>query len=96
MLHSIAFLIVITVRALVWVLWILVKTISVILLFGILVSAFLAFVFGMWMLIHALIKERSGADKLGWAVVIVFVPVIGAMIYFFMRFLRRSAPQAVS
>ena len=55
-----------------------------------LVSAALSlagFAFWLWMLIECLTKEPSvGNDKLIWALVIIFVsPLIGALIYFFVR-----------
>ncbi len=56
----------------------------------VLVSAALSlvgFAFWLWMLVECLTKEPSvGNDKLIWALVIIFVsPLIGALIYFFVR-----------
>ncbi len=43
-------------------------------------------VFWVWMLVECLMKESSeGNDKIIWALVIVFLTVIGAAIYFFVR-----------
>jgi len=46
-----------------------------------------AFAFWLWMLIHALTRQPAGSEKLVWVFVIVLLPVIGSMIYFFVRFL---------
>lgn len=44
----------------------------------------LAFVFWVWMLINALTnKGLSDGEKIAWVLVIIFVPVIGPIIYFF-------------
>ena len=54
-------------------------------------GAFLAFsAFWLWMLLHALLKEPPGSDKIVWVVVIVLLPFIGSLIYFFVRFLGRK------
>ena len=43
-------------------------------------------VFWVWMLVECLMKESSeGNDKVIWALVIVFLTVLGAAIYFFVR-----------
>lgn len=45
-----------------------------------------ATVFWVWMLIDCLTKEPSeGNDKLVWALVILFAPAVGALIYFCVR-----------
>ena len=54
------------------------------------ISGFLwliGFLFWLWMLIECLTKESSqGNDKLIWALVIIFlVPLIGALLYYFVR-----------
>ncbi len=54
------------------------------------ISGFLwlvGFLFWLWMLIEFLTKESSpGNDKLIWALVIIFlVPLIGALLYYFVR-----------
>ncbi|HOX55548.1 MAG TPA: PLD nuclease N-terminal domain-containing protein [Candidatus Paceibacterota bacterium] len=42
------------------------------------------FVFWVWMLIHAIKnKGLSDTEKIVWVLVILFVHVIGALIYFF-------------
>jgi Phospholipase_D-nuclease N-terminal len=42
------------------------------------------FVFWIWMLIHAITnKGLSDVEKIVWVLVIIFVPTIGAIIYFF-------------
>jgi hypothetical protein len=41
-------------------------------------------VFWLWSLIHALTNNGlSGSEKLAWVLVIVFVQLIGSIIYFF-------------
>lgn len=44
-----------------------------------------AFGFWLWMLIHALTRQAAGSEKLVWVFVIVMLPVIGSLIYFFVR-----------
>jgi hypothetical protein len=54
-------------------------------------GVFLAFsAFWLWMLITALMKEPSGPDKIVWVFVIVLLPFIGSLIYFFGRYLGRK------
>ena len=44
----------------------------------------LTFVFWLWMLIDAIQKPSlSGNERLIWILVIVFLPCIGSLIYFF-------------
>ena len=46
--------------------------------------AVLSFVFWIWMLIHAVTnKGLSDGEKVAWALVILFLHFIGALIYFF-------------
>lgn len=45
----------------------------------------LAFVFWLWMLIDALTNEPTTNDKILWVLVIVLLPVLGSLIYFFVR-----------
>jgi uncharacterized membrane protein YhaH (DUF805 family) len=41
-------------------------------------------IFWIWMLIHALTNRGiSGGEKVAWVLVIIFVPFIGSLIYFF-------------
>ena len=48
--------------------------------------AVLGTIFWIWMLIDCLTKEPSeGNDKLAWVLVILFAPLIGALIYYFVR-----------
>ena len=45
----------------------------------------LATIFWIWMLIHAITnKGISGGEKVAWVLVIIFVPFIGSIIYFFL------------
>ena len=42
------------------------------------------FVFWLWMLIHAITnKGLEDVEKIVWVLVIIFLPVIGSIIYFF-------------
>jgi hypothetical protein len=42
------------------------------------------FVFWLWMLIHAITNNGiAGAEKVVWVLVIIFLPFIGSIIYFF-------------
>ncbi len=51
-------------------------------IFGIL--ALLAFVFWIWMLIDAIQnKGLTDGEKIGWVLAIVFLHIIGALLYFF-------------
>ena len=42
------------------------------------------FAFWLWMLIHAITnKGLGGAEKIVWVIVIIFLPFLGSLIYFF-------------
>jgi hypothetical protein len=48
-------------------------------------------VFWVWMLVDCLSKEsKEGNDRLIWTLVIVFTKLVGATLYFFMRYRRRG------
>jgi len=55
--------------------------------------ALLAFVFWIWMLVHAITNNGlTDIEKLIWVIVILFTHFIGALIYFFVgRPKRRTA-----
>ena len=55
--------------------------------------ALLAFVFWIWMLVHAITNNGlTDIEKLIWVIVILFTHFIGAVIYFFVgRPKRRTA-----
>jgi len=63
------------------------------LMFG-LISAVIGialFAFWLWMLIHAIQnKGLSDGEKVVWVLVIIFLPVIGSILYFFIA--RPRAP----
>jgi hypothetical protein len=43
------------------------------------------FAFWLWMLIHAITnKGLEGAEKVVWVIVIIFVPILGPILYFFL------------
>ena len=58
--------------------------------FGLLVWLLMAaislacFAFWLWMLIHAITNKGLGdAEKIVWVIVIIFLPFVGSLIYFF-------------
>jgi hypothetical protein len=43
-----------------------------------------AFAFWLWMLIHAITNNGLvGAEKVVWVLVVIFLPFIGSILYFF-------------
>jgi phospholipase D-like protein len=48
-------------------------------------------IFWIWMLIVAATRERSTGDKILWVIIIIFTHVIGAAIYYFVRYKRIRA-----
>lgn len=48
--------------------------------------AALAMIFWIWVLIDCLTKEASeGNDKVAWALFILLIPFVGALVYYFVR-----------
>ena len=47
--------------------------------------AIVATIFWLWMLVDALVNERRTEDKILWFLVIFFLNIIGAVIYFVVR-----------
>ena len=43
-------------------------------------------IFWIWMLIEAATKEPTTGDKILWVLIIIFTHVIGALIYFFVKY----------
>lgn len=43
------------------------------------------FAFWAWMLVDCLLREPAGMEKLVWILVIIFLPLIGAVLYFVIR-----------
>jgi hypothetical protein len=42
------------------------------------------FAFWLWMLIHAITnKGIADTEKIVWVIVVIFLPVVGSLIYFF-------------
>lgn len=41
------------------------------------------FIFWLWMLIDCLTRSFEGSEKIVWALVIIFLGIIGALVYFF-------------
>jgi hypothetical protein len=66
-------------------------------LFALLIGAALSlagFAFWLWMLIHAITNKGLGdGEKIVWVLVIIFLPFIGSIIYFFIG--RPKGPAAV-
>ncbi len=57
-----------------------------------LVIALGAFIFWLWMLIHAITnKGLPDGEKIVWVLVIIFLPFIGSIIYFFIGRPKGSA-----
>ena len=54
----------------------------------------LAFAFWLWMLVDCVSKETDGGTKIAWLLIIIFVNVIGAPLYFFLRKLPRERQHA--
>jgi hypothetical protein len=51
--------------------------------------------FWIWMLVDCLKHEsKEGNDRLVWALVIVFTELLGAILYYFMRYKRRQPADA--
>jgi hypothetical protein len=64
------------------------------LLFGAVVSL-AGFVFWLWMLVHAITnKGLADGEKIVWVLVIIFLPLIGSIIYFFLGRPKGSAAVA--
>jgi hypothetical protein len=56
------------------------------------VIGLLVLAFCLWMLIHAVTNKKLGdGEKIAWVLVILFVPVLGALIYFFVAKDREGA-----
>ncbi len=48
--------------------------------------AIMATIFWIWVLVDCLTKEPSeGNDKVAWTLFILLVPLIGALVYYFVR-----------
>ena len=59
--------------------------------FGLSMLLFIAgSIFWIWMLIVAATKERSTGDKILWVLIIIFTHIIGAAIYYFVRYTPRT------
>ncbi len=50
------------------------------------VISMLAIIFWVWVLIDCVVKEPAdGNDKVAWVLIILFVPLVGALLYYFLR-----------
>ena len=54
------------------------------------VIGIIATIFWLWMLIDAIISEPTTNEKILWFLVIFFLHIIGALIYFFVRRMGRK------
>ena len=52
--------------------------------------------FWLWMLIDCLMNETDSTNKLVWTLIILFTNGLGAVLYFFIRYLRRRAEQGAA
>ncbi len=53
--------------------------------------AIVAAIFWIWVLVDCLTNEPAdGNDKIAWTLVILMVPVVGALIYYFVRRPQRA------
>ena len=50
--------------------------------------AFLGFLFCIWMIFDCVKRERRFTEKVLWLLLIIFVPVIGPLAYFFIRVVK--------
>jgi hypothetical protein len=50
----------------------------------------IASIFWLWMLVDALINEPTTNEKILWFLVIFFLHILGALIYFFVRRTKRG------
>ncbi len=69
---------------------------GIVLIGGVIVCAVIGLAllaFWIWMLIHALTNNGlTGSEKIAWVLVIVFVQIIGAIIYFFVGRTKAGLP----
>jgi len=49
---------------------------------------FLGLLFCLWMIVDCVKRERQTLEKILWLLLIIFVPVIGPLIYFLVRVVR--------
>jgi len=52
---------------------------------------FLGLLFCIWMIFDCVKRERRITDRILWLLLIIFVPVIGPLLYFFIRVVRIQA-----
>jgi hypothetical protein len=48
----------------------------------------LGFLFYIWMIYECATRERNTTEKILWLLLVVFAPVIGSLLYFFLRVVR--------
>jgi hypothetical protein len=63
------------------------EIIPILILLGLAAFGVFCLAFWLWMLIHVLVKQSDSSEKLVWVIVMLFLPVIGSLIYFFVKFL---------
>jgi len=67
--------------------------------FGLFLACFgvLVVVFWIWMLVHAITNKGVGdGEKIAWVLVILFLHLLGAVIYFFVGKPKATSAQAIS
>ena len=48
------------------------------------IIAIAASIFWLWMLVDCLISNKDGTEKVIWVLVILFLHIVGALLYFFL------------
>ncbi len=53
--------------------------------------SFIGLLFCIWMIFDCVKRERRFMERILWLLLIIFVPVIGPLLYFFIRVVRIQA-----
>jgi prolipoprotein diacylglyceryltransferase len=60
------------------------------------IIALLACIFWIWMLVDAIQnKGLTDGEKVGWVLAVVFLHIIGALLYFFIARSKRNTPLTI-
>ena len=46
------------------------------------------FLFWIWIIYECATRERNSTEKILWLLLVIFAPVIGSLIYFFIRIVK--------
>lgn len=49
---------------------------------------FIGLLFWLWMIYHCATREPQSTQKILWLLLVIFAPVIGSLVYFFVRVVR--------